>query len=266
MIKRGTVTLLTLFVALGLPMYAGAQEAAAARLAADPGSAAAGKKLYRRKCAMCHGTRGQGDGPVSRYVFPRPRDLSLGIFKIHSTPTGGLPTDLDLFETLTRGMPGTTMPGWSNLTETERWQLVAYIKTLSPGIWTDEDFDRRGMGDAAKVTDDEELRNTVAVQVRSEHQPRRFRERSKEWRTEWRSINSIVYKDLSRSTVCGQIQVPGTVAVVVRTHRHLARKPSGVNERIIGDKGWLQLASTYVVAVDRIRNIVAGEEFTPGSN
>lgn len=147
MIKRGTVTLLTLLVALGLPTHAGAQEAAVAGLAADPGFAAAGKKLYRRKCAMCHGTGGQGDGPVSRYVFPKPRDLSLGVFKIHSTPTGGLPTDQDLFETLTRGMPGTTMPAWSNLTETERWQLVAYLKTLFPRTQMDEDFDPIEIGE-----------------------------------------------------------------------------------------------------------------------
>lgn len=91
----------------------------------------AGKRLYRRRCVFCHGTKGKGDGQVSRYVFPKPRDLSLGLFKIRSTPTGSLPTDQDLFDTLTRGLPGTTMPSWVILTEAQRWQLVAYIKTLS---------------------------------------------------------------------------------------------------------------------------------------
>jgi len=91
----------------------------------------AGKRLYRKKCAMCHGTAGKGDGMVSRYVFPKPRDFTHGIFKIHSTPTGSLPTDQDLFDTLTRGMPGTVMPSWANLTKKQRWQLVHYIKTLS---------------------------------------------------------------------------------------------------------------------------------------
>jgi len=91
----------------------------------------AGKRLYRRKCAMCHGTDGKGDGMVSRYVFPKPRDLTSGIFKIRSTPTGSLPTDQDLFDTITRGMPGTTMPAWANLSEAQRRQLVAYTKTFS---------------------------------------------------------------------------------------------------------------------------------------
>ncbi|MFQ5798015.1 MAG: c-type cytochrome [Bacteroidota bacterium] len=90
-----------------------------------------GKRIYRRKCAFCHGTKGKGDGMVSRYVFPKPRDVSLGVFKITSTPTGSLPTDQDLFDMLTRGLPGTTMPSWANLSEKQRWDLVAYIKTLS---------------------------------------------------------------------------------------------------------------------------------------
>ncbi len=68
---------------------------------------------------------------VSRYVFPQPRDLSRGLFKIRSTPTGSLPTDQDLFDTITRGMLGTVMPSWANLREQERWELVGYIKTFS---------------------------------------------------------------------------------------------------------------------------------------
>ncbi len=97
-----------------------------------------GKRLYRRKCVFCHGTNGKGDGSVSRYVFPKPRDLTQGVFKIHSTPSGSLPTDQDLFDTLTRGLPGTTMPAWWNLSETQRWQLVAYIKTFSARFQEEE--------------------------------------------------------------------------------------------------------------------------------
>ena len=98
----------------------------------------AGKKLYRIKCAMCHGTNGKGDGMVSRYVFPKPRDFSHGIFKIRSTPTGSLPTDRDIFDTITRGMPGTVMPSWTNLSERQRGQLVSYIKTFSDRFETEK--------------------------------------------------------------------------------------------------------------------------------
>ncbi|MFQ5790733.1 MAG: c-type cytochrome [Acidobacteriota bacterium] len=132
MIGKGMLLLpLAILVSLGLQVDVRAQSRATELSVPEGKAAKAGKKLYRRKCVFCHGTKGRGDGQVSRYVFPKPRDLALGLFKIRSTPTGGLPTDQDLFDTLTRGVPGTTMPSWSNLNEAERWELVAYIKTFS---------------------------------------------------------------------------------------------------------------------------------------
>lgn len=94
-----------------------------------------GKRLYERRCVFCHGTKGKGDGPVSRGIFPRPRDFTLGIFKISSTPSGSLPADEDLFETFRRGMPGTMMPSFSNLKEQQLWSLVYYVKSF----YTDAD-------------------------------------------------------------------------------------------------------------------------------
>jgi hypothetical protein len=43
-----------------------------------------------------------------------------------------LPTDQDLFRVTSRGIVGTTMPGWSQfLSEQDRWEVVKYIKTFS---------------------------------------------------------------------------------------------------------------------------------------
>ncbi len=89
-----------------------------------------GKRLYRRRCVFCHGWKGDGHGPVARGIFPKPRDFTRGIFKIRSTPTGSPPTDEDLFETIGRGMPGTMMPSFSNLTDEQRWALVYYVKSF----------------------------------------------------------------------------------------------------------------------------------------
>ncbi len=91
-----------------------------------------GEALYARKCAVCHGREGKGDGPAEFVLFPKPRDLTSGKFKIRSTPT--LPTSDDLFRVITRGIPGTAMPGWAALPESERWDLVAYVKHLSPAF------------------------------------------------------------------------------------------------------------------------------------
>ncbi len=100
-----------------------------ARNGASPELVSRGQALFQEKCAVCHGTEGRGDGPAAYLLFPKPRDLTSGKFKIRSTLT--LPTDQDLFRTITNGIPGTSMPSWAHLPEKDRWALVAYVKSLS---------------------------------------------------------------------------------------------------------------------------------------
>ena len=91
-----------------------------------------GEKVYRRACASCHGRDGTGDGPAARSLDPRPRDLTSGKYKFRSTPTGSPPTDEDLYRIVTAGIPRTYMFAWEDLlSERERRDVVAYIKTLS---------------------------------------------------------------------------------------------------------------------------------------
>ena len=90
-----------------------------------------GKSVYLQHCVACHGVNGEGNGPASVWLFPRPRNFSAGLFKIKSTPGMGLPTDEDLFNTVTRGMPGSSMPSFTYLSEQERRDAVQYIKFLS---------------------------------------------------------------------------------------------------------------------------------------
>jgi DMSO reductase family type II enzyme heme b subunit len=101
------------------------------RGAVSPQDLEAGKQIYARKCAQCHGDEGKGDGPAAERVFPRPRDFTRGVYKIRTTPSGMVPTDDDLFRVITNGLPGTSMPGWSMLPERERRLLVHYLKTFS---------------------------------------------------------------------------------------------------------------------------------------
>ena len=54
-----------------------------------------------------------------------------GQFKFRTTASGQLPTDDDLFRTISRGANGTGMPPWQYLLDDdERWALVDYVKTL----------------------------------------------------------------------------------------------------------------------------------------
>src|SRR6516225_2986530 len=100
-------------------------------ISTNAGSVEAGKAIYLQHCAACHGVNGDGAGPASVWLFPRPRDFSAGMFKIKSTPGTALPTDEDLFNTVTRGMPGSSMPSFTYLTEPERRDAVRYVKYLA---------------------------------------------------------------------------------------------------------------------------------------
>ena len=93
--------------------------------------AEAGKQAYADNCARCHGPTGAGDGRDSKRMFPHPRRLSEGVFKFRTTASGTPPTDEDLYETISNGLPGSRMPDFQRLPEDVRWQLVYHVKSLS---------------------------------------------------------------------------------------------------------------------------------------
>ena len=102
----------------------------------------AGRVVYQERCWFCHGENGDGDGPVAPYLFPRPRDFTMGSYKLRTTQSGELPLDEDLFRTITLGIDGTAMPGWeSHLTQQDRWRVIAYIKSFAADLFEDEFFD-----------------------------------------------------------------------------------------------------------------------------
>jgi mono/diheme cytochrome c family protein len=90
----------------------------------DADSINAGNALYTQYCVPCHGTEGKGDGPVGLTLNPRPADLT-----VHTVV--GVHTDGQLFEWISGGFPGSAMPAFGqSLSETDRWNLVNYIRTL----------------------------------------------------------------------------------------------------------------------------------------
>jgi mono/diheme cytochrome c family protein len=98
----------------------------------------AGKTLYLKDCAQCHGDKGDGEGYAATHLRPRPRNFTTGKFKIRTTPTGALPTHQDLVNIIRRGMPYTSMPAWPYLTDQEVSNLAYYITTFSPDFSTPE--------------------------------------------------------------------------------------------------------------------------------
>jgi mono/diheme cytochrome c family protein len=86
-------------------------------LEADRDAVAAGRNLFEQHCAECHGNAAEGGrkGP------------SLRVEEIQGSAPGAI------FWILTNGVVRRGMPVWSKLPEPQRWQLVAYIKSLGLG-------------------------------------------------------------------------------------------------------------------------------------
>lgn len=88
-------------------------------------AAAAGKKLYATYCAVCHGDKGKGDGIAAAGLNPKPAD--------HTSAKVQGQTDGAIFWKITTGRaPIASMASYEKtLTETQRWQLVDFIRTLA---------------------------------------------------------------------------------------------------------------------------------------
>lgn len=85
-------------------------------------SLARGEALYDSKCARCHGADGNGTGPSTHGINADPR-------KLWVWGSAGDAADGYLFSIISNGR--TDMPPWGLvLSETERWDLVNYVKTL----------------------------------------------------------------------------------------------------------------------------------------
>lgn len=87
--------------------------------------------LYRQHCAHCHGITGDGAGPTAYSLNPYPRDFRLGKFKFKSTPLRQAPPDHDLKTILRNGIPGSAMPSFRSLPDSDIEALVDYVKYLT---------------------------------------------------------------------------------------------------------------------------------------
>ena len=91
-------------------------------VASTSASIAAGQKLYLKTCMMCHGKTGDADGPAVIELNIHPAKLS--------DPELATQSDGALFWKITTGKK--PMPAYGKrLSETDRWNLVNYIRTIS---------------------------------------------------------------------------------------------------------------------------------------
>jgi len=113
---------------------------------------ALGRQVYESRCIGCHGPKGDGNGAAATFLSPRPRDFTVGVFKFRTTPSGSLPTDGDLYRTITRGVRWTAMPTWHELSDKERMAVAGYIKTFSKRFKEETPEPPLLIGDPPKAT------------------------------------------------------------------------------------------------------------------
>ncbi len=97
----------------------------------DAGTIEKGQIIYGKHCSICHGDNGDGKSIRSVDMKLKPRDLSAGVYKFRSTPTGSLPRDEDIYITISRGIRGTGMLPWFKLSREDKWAVTYFIKTFS---------------------------------------------------------------------------------------------------------------------------------------
>lgn len=89
--------------------------------------------LFGGNCAICHGTRGQGDGNLHKMLNPQPANFNM--FKRLYTRS-----DEKLFNEISYGIPWTAMPAWKDRHDFDRqedfnpeliWKLVRYVRSFA---------------------------------------------------------------------------------------------------------------------------------------
>lgn len=93
------------------------------------GDPASGEKTYKGKCATCHGTTGEADGPAAKQLRPKPVNF---VDDTKNNPPGrmGHKSDAELMTSIKQGVVGTAMPSWVTLSDQEVSDVLAYIRSI----------------------------------------------------------------------------------------------------------------------------------------
>ncbi len=83
-----------------------------------------GQTLYQAQCASCHGAAGNGDGPLAPNLDPKP----IAFTDHERAATRSL---MALYQVVSQGVPGTSMPAFTTLSDDDRWALAWYVGTMA---------------------------------------------------------------------------------------------------------------------------------------
>lgn len=83
-----------------------------------------GAILYQAQCASCHGATGRADGPLAASLDPKPIAFA-------DRERAASRSVMALYQVVSQGVSGTSMPAFGTLSEEDRWALAVYAGTLS---------------------------------------------------------------------------------------------------------------------------------------
>ena len=89
-----------------------------------------GRAFYLKNCADCHGKKGDGKGPRSSFIFPKPRDFT------HPGATNKFNRE-HLFDVIDKGIPRAEMPAWGKVLNRQEIANVAeylFVTFIAPRL------------------------------------------------------------------------------------------------------------------------------------
>ncbi len=90
----------------------------------SPAARERGRALFLEHCALCHGERADGRGVRREGLTSPPRDFTDPAWRLRTSPR-------HVFSTIREGERGTPMPAWAALSDSEVWDLVAYLRSVA---------------------------------------------------------------------------------------------------------------------------------------
>jgi high-affinity iron transporter len=83
-----------------------------------------GRALFRMKCALCHGESADGNGARREGLSGKPINFHNQEWRANTSPVA-------VFQVLSEGKRGTSMPAWPTLSDEQKWDVVAYVLSVA---------------------------------------------------------------------------------------------------------------------------------------
>ncbi len=99
-----------------------------------------GREIFVRNCFVCHGVKGDGQGPRAFFINPKPRNFI-------STDSKRALNRPKIYTAIHKGLPGSVMPAWSKVLSDQEVANVAefvfraFIRGDMPGV-SEEDLNK----------------------------------------------------------------------------------------------------------------------------